>query len=110
MKFIMFVKCKEDVERDALLDAKVFADMTKFNNKLEKAKVLVTLDGLQPSSKGVRLSYLSNKEPIAMEDPCSNPEDLIEGFWIIDVKSKEEAINWAKRVPFSGGVVEVRPI
>ena len=109
MKFIIFVKSNEEAEKGVLPDKELFVDMEKYNQKLKDAGVLITLDGLEPSSKGVRVSF-SNSKPTVADGPFPKSKELVAGYWIIKVKSKEDAINWAKQIPFKGGVVEVRQI
>jgi len=105
----MFVKGNKQAEEGVLPDVKLFAKMAKYNDELKKAGVLIALDGLTPSSKGTRVSF-SNGKTTLTDGPFSNPDDLVEGYWIIKEKSKAEAIEWAKRAPFGGGVIEIRPI
>jgi len=71
--------------------------------------VLITLDGLQPSSKGARVVF-TNGNPTVTDGPFPNPEELVAGYWIIQVNSKEDAIEWAKQIPFTDGVVDIRQI
>ena len=107
MKFIIFVKGNREIESGIISNTKIFEDMGKFNDELGKAAKILDLDGLQPSSKGVRISFADNKTTVK-EGPFKNPEELVEGYWIVDMKSKEEVIKWAKRIPFSSGEVEIR--
>ena len=109
MKFIMFVKSNKEIEKGVLPDKELFVEMEKYNKKLQDAWVLITLDGLQPSRKGARVSF-SNGKPTVTDGPFPNPQELVAGYWIIKVESKEDAINWAKQIPFKDGVVEVRQI
>lgn len=106
---MMLVKGDENIEKGMLPDKQLFIDMEKYNDELKKTGALIALDGLQPSSKGVRVSF-SNGETSVMNGPFPNPTELVAGFWIIQVASMDDAIAWAKRVPFKGGVIEIRPI
>ena len=109
MKFIIFVKSNKEIEKGGLPDKEMFIEMEKYNKKLQDAGVLISLDGLHPSSKGARILFSENK-PIVVDGPFPNPEELVAGYWIIKVASKEDAINWAKQIPFQGGVVDIRQI
>ena len=81
--------------------------MGKFNEELVKSGVLLAADGLRPSSKGARVRF-SNSKPTVTDGPFTETKELIAGYWIIQVKSREEAIEWARRVPFVNGEIEVR--
>jgi hypothetical protein len=83
--------------------------MGKFNEEMIKAGVMLAADGLHPSSKGARISFAGGK-PKLVEPPFAEPNELIAGFWIIGVKSKGEAIDWASRAPFEGGTIEIRQL
>lgn len=86
------------------------AKMTKYNEELDKVGALISLDGLQPISKGARVSF-SKGEVHVKDGPDIETKDVVGGYWIIDVKSKEEALNWAKKVPAQDGdVIEIRQI
>jgi len=86
------------------------ARMMKFNEDLTKAGVLLALDGLHPSSKGARVSFSGGK-PRVSDGPFTETKEIIGGYWMIQVKSKEEAIEWARRVPADdGNVIEVRQV
>ncbi len=106
---MMFVKADEQMEAGVLPDKKLFADMAKYNEKLKSSGALIALDGLHPSSKGARVSFGDGKTTVT-DGPFPNPRELVAGFWMINVASKEEAIEWAKQVPFKGGVIEIRQI
>jgi len=108
MRFMMIVKASKESETDVLPDEKVLADMAKYNEELVRAGVLLDLSGLKPSSKGARIKYSGSTRTV-VDGPFAEAKELIAGFWIIQVKSKEEAIEWAKRVPFQEGEVELRP-
>ncbi len=90
--------------------AEAVAEMMKFNEKMEKAGVLMSLDGLHPISKGARVAFSAGK-PRVTEGSLIKATDIIGGYWIIDVKSKTEAVEWAKRIPAEDGdIVEIRQI
>lgn len=98
MRFMIMVKATEDSEAGVLPDQKLLADMGKFNEELVKAGILLAGEGLQPSSKGARVRFSGNKRTV-IDGPFSETKELIAGFWLWQVKSKEEAIEWVKRCP-----------
>src|SRR5438045_7482380 len=98
MRFMVIVKASKDSEAGALPDQKLLADMGKYNEELAKAGVLLAAEGLQPSSKGARVKFSGSKRTVT-DGPFSETKELIAGFWLIQVKSKEEAIEWVKRCP-----------
>ena len=98
MRFMVIVKASKDSEAGALPDEKLLADMGKYNEELAKAGVLLAAEGLQPSSKGARVGFSGSKRTV-IDGPFSETKELIAGFWLIQVKSKEEAIEWVKRCP-----------
>ena len=87
----------------------LFAEMAKFNKEMADAGVMLAADGLHPSAKGARVLFAGQKRTV-IDGPFADPHELICGFWMIQVKSKDEAIAWAKRVPFLGGVIEIRQV
>ena len=109
MRFMIIVKADKDSEAGVLPSEEILATMGKYNEELAKAGVLLAADGLQPSSKGARVTYSSGKRTV-VDGPFAETKELIAGFWLIQVKSKEEAIEWAKRVPFEEGEVEIRQL
>ena len=99
MRFMVIVKATPESEREgALPDPQLFAEMGKFNEELIKAGVVLAMDGLQPSSKGARVKF-SGKSRTVIDGPFAEAKELIAGFWIWQVKSLEEAIEWVKRCP-----------
>jgi len=91
-------------------DAEIVAQMTKYNEDLAKAGALIALDGLQPSSKGARISFTGGKR-IVTDGPFIETKEVVGGYWMIQVNSKEEAIEWARRCPAGDGdVIEVRQV
>jgi hypothetical protein len=99
MRFMMIVKGNKDSEAGVMPSEKLLAAMGKYNEELMKAGVLLDLSGLQPTSKGARIKFSGGKRTV-IDGPFTEAKELIGGFWLIQVKSKEEAIEWAKRVPF----------
>jgi hypothetical protein len=112
MRFMMMVipKGYESAAPNAVPGAEAVAKMMEYNRALQKAGVLLALDGLFPPSTGARISYADGK-PTVTEGPFAETKDVIGGYWIIQVRSREEAIEWAKRAPMSNNeVIEVRQI
>jgi hypothetical protein len=110
MRVLVIVKADKDSEAGVMPDQKLLEDMTKYNDELVKAGVMLAGEGLHPSSKGVRIRFDGNKRTV-IDGPFSETKELVAGFWIWQVKSKEEAIEWLKRAPFDGGTeVEIRPV
>jgi hypothetical protein len=103
------VRADEQTEAGVLPKRELVAAMGKFNEEMMKAGVLLSGDGLHPSSKGARVTF-SGPKPTVTEGPFAEPRELIAGFWMIEVKSKAEAIDWARRVPFAEGVIEIRQV
>jgi hypothetical protein len=98
MRFMLIVKADKNSEAGILPDEKLLSEMGKYNEQLIKAGVLLAGEGLQPSSKGARVKFVGDKR-IVTDGPFPETKELVAGFWIIDVKSKEEAIEWVKRCP-----------
>jgi hypothetical protein len=111
MRFIVIVPANKDSEAGLLPNAEEFAAMGKFNEEMAKAGILLAADGLHPSSKGARIKF-SGTQRTVIDGPFTESKELVAGFWIIQTKSKEEAIEWIKRAPlFDGGVeIEIRQI
>ena len=109
MRFMMLVKASKESEAGVLPSTEALAEMGTYNEELVKAGVLLAGEGLHPSSKGARVSF-SGRERTVTDGPFAETKELIAGFWLIQVKSKEEAIEWAKRVPFQEGEVEIRQV
>jgi hypothetical protein len=112
MRFMMIVKANQDSEAGKMPSEELLGAMQKYNEELMKAGVLVDLSGLQPSSKGARIRF-SGGEKTVIDGPFAETKELIAGYWIIRVKSREEAIEWALRVPNprgegGEGVIELR--
>jgi hypothetical protein len=109
MRFMVIVKANKDSEAGILPDERLLTEMGKYNEELAKAGVLLAADGLQASSKGARVRFAGDKRTV-VPGPFPETKDLIAGFWIFQVKSKDEAIEWVKRAPFTEGDVEIRQI
>src|SRR3954447_19627488 len=101
MRFMVLVKANEDSEAGVFPGKEVFAAMGKYNEELVKAGVMLAGEGLHPSSKGARVKFGGEKEkPVVTDGPFAETKELIAGFWILQVRSREEAIEWASRAPF----------
>ena len=109
MRFMVVVKADKNSESGALPDAKILTEMGKFNEELVKAGVMLAGEGLHPSSKGARVKFAGGKR-IVTDGPFTEAKELIAGFWLWQVKSKEEAIEWLKRAPFDQTEVEIRQV
>src|SRR5262245_53355497 len=110
MRFMVIVKATPESEAGILPDQKILAEMGKYNEELAKAGVMLAGEGLQASSKGARVKFSGDKK-IVTDGPFAETKELIAGFWIWKVNSKEEAIEWLKRAPFGGGTeIEIRQV
>jgi hypothetical protein len=109
MRFMILVKASKDSEAGVMPDEKLLTDMGKYNEELVKAGVMLAGEGLHPSSKGVRVKYSGSKRTV-VDGPFAETKELVAGFWLIQVKSRDEAIEWLKRAPFQDGEVEIRQV
>ena len=109
MRFMVIVKANKDSEAGVLPDQKALAEMGKFNEELVRAGVMLAGEGLQASSKGARVRFSGGKRTV-LDGPFAETKELVAGFWLWQVRSKEEAIEWLKRAPFQEGEVEIRQV
>jgi hypothetical protein len=113
MRFMVLVKANKESEAGVLPDEKLLAEMGNYNEELVKAGVMLAGEGLHPSSKGTRVRFSGSKRTV-IDGPFSETKELIAGFWLFQVKSKEEAIEWVKRAPnpFPGteSEIEIRQV
>jgi hypothetical protein len=110
MRVMVFVKANADSEAGGLPSTEIISAMTKYNEELVNAGVMLAGEGLQPSSKGVRVRF-EGGERIVTDGPFAETKELIAGFWIWRVKSMADAVAWLKRAPFGGGAeIEIRQI
>ncbi|HET6796736.1 MAG TPA: YciI family protein [Gemmatimonadales bacterium] len=109
MRFMVIVKGNPDTEAGVLPKKEELEEMGKFNEELAKAGVMLAGEGLQPSSKGARVRF-SGKKRTVIDGPFTESKELVAGFWLWQVRSKEEAIEWLKRAPFQEGEVEIRQV
>ena len=112
MRFMILIKATNETEAGVLPSAELLTEMGKYNEELVKAGVLLAGEGLHPSSKGARVRFSGNKRTV-IDGPFSETKELIAGFWLIQVKSREEAIEWMKRCPNPGpgeSEIEIRQV
>ena len=111
MRFMVIVKASKESEAGRLPTAKELTEMGKFNEELIKAGVMLAGEGLQASSKGARVRFGKDGKKTVIDGPFAETKELVAGFWLWQVKSKEEAIEWLKRAPFGGDTeVEIRQV
>src|ERR687887_917272 len=101
MRFMILVKADKNSEAGALPDEKILTEMTKFNEELVKAGVMLAAEGLHPSSKGARVRFDNGKRTV-IDGPFTESKELVAGFWLWQVRSLDEAVEWLKRAPFEG--------
>ncbi|WP_437912346.1 YciI family protein [Sorangium sp. So ce302] len=112
MRFMILIKATKDSEAGVMPDEKLITEMMKFNEELVKAGVMVAGDGLHPSAKGARVRFSGDKRTV-IDGPFAETKELVAGFWIWEVKSKEEAIAWVKRCPnpmLEDSEIEIRQV
>ena len=112
MRFMVMIKANADTEAGVLPSEQLLAEMTRYNEELVKAGVMLAGEGLQPSSKGARVKFSGNKRTV-VDGPFAETKELIAGFWILQTRSKEEAVEWVKRCPNPTGdeaEIEIRQI
>ena len=109
MRFMIIVKANRDSEAGVMPSEKLLTDMGKFNEELVNAGVMLAAEGLHPSSKGARVKFSGGKTTV-IDGPFAETKELVAGYWMWQVKSKEEAIEWLKRAPFEETEVEIRQV
>src|SRR5262245_21165736 len=110
MRFMVLVKASKDSEAGVMPSREILTEMGKFNEELVKAGVMLAGEGLHPTSKGKRVRFEGTKRTV-IDGPFTETKELVAGFWIWQVKSMEEAVEWLKRAPFDGGTeVEIRRV
>jgi len=109
MRFMVLVKADKNSEAGVMPDKKLLTEMGKYNEELVKAGVMLAGEGLHPSSRGARVRF-SGKKRTVIDGPFSETKELVAGFWLWKVKSKEEAVEWLKRAPFDQTEVEIRQV
>jgi len=110
MRVMVLVKANKDSEKGVMPNEQILTDMGKFNEELVKAGVMLAGEGLKPTSKGKRVRFDGKKRTV-IDGPFAETKELVAGYWVWQVKSMDEAVEWLKRAPFGGGTeVEIRPI
>lgn len=110
MRFMVIVPANQDSEAGVLPSTELLAEMGKYNEELVKAGVMLAGEGLHPTSRGAKVRFDGGKRTV-IDGPFTEAKELIAGFWLIQARSKEEAIEWVKRAPFDGGVeIEIRQV
>jgi hypothetical protein len=110
MRVMVIVKANKESEAGQMPNEKILTEMGKFNEELVKAGVMLAAEGLHPSSRGKRVRF-SGADTTVIDGPFTEAKELVAGFWLWQVKSIDEAIEWLKRAPFDGGTeVEIRPV
>jgi hypothetical protein len=110
MRVMVIVKAGKESEAGALPDTEILTKMGKYNEQLVKAGVMLAGDGLHPTSKGKRVRFSGEKRTV-IDGPFTEAKELIAGYWIWQVRSMDEAVEWLKRAPFDGGAeIELRPV
>ena len=109
MRVMVLVKANPESEAGETPSEEMLSQMTDFNEELVKAGVMLAGEGLHPSSKGVRVAF-SGSERKVIDGPFAETKELVAGYWVWQVKSLDEAVEWLKRAPFQEGEVEIRPV
>ena len=109
MRVMVLVKASKESEAGVMPTEELLTEMGKFNEELVKAGVMLAGEGLHPSSKGARLRYSGGQKTV-IDGPFSETKELLAGFWLLQVKSMDEAIEWLKRAPFEDTEIEIRPV
>ena len=110
MRVMVIVKANKESEAGVLPDTEILSKMGKYNEQLVKAGIMLAADGLQPSSKGKRVRFSGDKRTVT-DGPFAETKELIAGYWLWQVRSMDEAVEWLKRAPFDGGTeIEIRPV
>ena len=109
MRFMVIVKATEDSEKGAMPSQDMLEAMGAYNEELVKAGVMLDGDGLRPSSYGARVRFDDEGNATVIDGPFTETKELVSGYWVFEVSSKEEAVEWARKAPFRGGELEIRP-
>jgi hypothetical protein len=110
MRYMVIVKASEDSENGVMPTEQELAEMGAYNEELAKAGVMLAGEGLHPSSKGARVRFDKDGSSTVVDGPFAETKELVAGFWILEVSSREEVIEWAKKIPFRDGEVEIRQV
>ena len=110
MRFMVLVKASPESEAGEMPSEEILGEMGKFNEELVKAGVMLAGEGLHPTSRGARIRF-SGEERTVIDGPFAETKELLAGYWLIQARDRDEAIEWMKRAPFDGGTeIEVRPV
>ena len=110
MRFMVIVKANEDSENGVLPTQQELAEMGAYNEELVKAGVMLAGEGLHPSSKGARIRFDKEGNTTVVDGPFAETKELVAGFWILEVSSREEVIQWVRKAPFRGEELEIRQV
>ena len=110
MRYVVFVKASEESEKGRMPTTEELAEMGAFNEELAKAGVMLAGEGLRPSSEGARVRYGADGSSTVVDGPFAETKELVAGFWILQVSSHEEVLEWVRKAPFRDGEVEVRRV
>jgi hypothetical protein len=110
MRYMVIVKASEDSENGVMPTEQELAEMGAYNEELVKAGVMLAGEGLHPSSKGARVRFDKDGSSTVTDGPFAETKELVAGFWILEVSSREEVIEWVRKIPFRDGEVEVRQV
>jgi hypothetical protein len=110
MRYMVIVKASEDSEKGVMPTQQELAEMGAYNEELVKAGVMLAGEGLHPSSKGARVRFDKDGHTTVTDGPFAETKELVAGFWILEVSSREEVIEWVKKAPFRDGEVEIRQV
>jgi hypothetical protein len=110
MRFMVIVKASQESESGVMPTEQELAEMGAYNEELTKAGVMLAGEGLHPSSKGARVQFHKDGSTTVVDGPFAETKELVAGFWILEVSSREEVLEWAKKIPFRDGEVEVRQV
>jgi hypothetical protein len=109
MRFMVLVKSNDEAEAGVMPSEEILAEMMGYNEELARAGVMLDGSGLQPTAKGARVTFSGGK-PTVTDGPFTEAKELVAGYWLIQVRSRDEAIEWAKRAPFQEGELEIRQL
>ncbi|MCW2704401.1 MAG: YCII-related protein [Blastococcus sp.] len=110
MRYMVIVKSDEDTENGVMPTEQQLAEMGAYNEELVKAGVMLAGEGLHPSSKGARIRFDKDGNSTVVDGPFAETKELVAGFWILEVSSREEVLQWVRKAPFRGEEIEVRQI
>ncbi len=109
MRVMVLIKADQDSEAGVMPSEQLLTEMGAFNEELVKAGVMLDGDGLRPSSYGARVRFDDEGNASVIDGPFAETKELVSGYWVFEVSSREEAIEWARKAPFRGGELEIRP-